>query len=120
MKKPNLGKAWALWRRAVAPKSVWKAEDDKDDFLDVIYWLRQFLSVIVGFIWGLVALKGIVGLALFFAVNAGTVYLFCTVYQSIDEEEFGGLWELLKEGFFTSFALFLVVWIIVYSSLHFD
>ena len=36
------------------------------------------------------------------------VYLYCTIYQSVDEEEFGGLWELLKEGFFTSFAMFLV------------
>ena len=26
----------------------------------------------------------------------------------MDEEEFGGAWELIKEGFMTSFALFLV------------
>jgi hypothetical protein len=78
------------------------------------------LSLILGSLWGLIALKGIVGLALFFAVNAGVVYLYCTVFQSVDEEEFGGLWELLKEGFFTSFAMFLVVWIIVYSTLHFN
>ncbi|KAG9328713.1 hypothetical protein JZ751_011404 [Albula glossodonta] len=28
--------------------------------------------------------------------------------QWVDEEEYGGVWELTKEGFMTSFALFLV------------
>ena len=30
------------------------------------------------------------------------------LFQQIDEEEFGGVWEILKEGFMTSFATFLV------------
>lgn len=29
-------------------------------------------------------------------------------FQSIDEEEYGGMWEITKEGFMTSFAGFLV------------
>jgi hypothetical protein len=29
-------------------------------------------------------------------------------FQQVDEEEYGGTWELTKEGFMTSFALFLV------------
>jgi len=36
------------------------------------------------------------------------VYIYCTSFQSIDEEEYGGVWELTKEGFMTSFAGFLV------------
>ena len=35
-------------------------------------------------------------------------------------QEYGGVWELTKEGFMTSFAGFLVTWIIMYSGLHFD
>ena len=40
--------------------------------------------------------------------------------QGVDEEEFGGAWELTKEGFMTSFATFMVIWIILYTGLHFD
>jgi len=41
-------------------------------------------------------------------VNAGITYLYFSSFQQIDEEEFGGIWELTKEGFMTSFAGFLV------------
>ena len=42
-------------------------------------------------------------------VNAGVTYLYFSNFQQIDEEEFGGIWELTKEGFMTSFAGFLVI-----------
>jgi hypothetical protein len=41
-------------------------------------------------------------------VNAGSLYLYFSSFQQVDEEEFGGAWELTKEGFITSFAGFLV------------
>ena len=44
----------------------------------------------------------------FLAVNGGAVYGYSALYQRVEEEEYGGIWELLKEGFMTSFALFLV------------
>lgn len=44
----------------------------------------------------------------FVIVNAGITYLYFSSFQQIDEEEFGGIWELTKEGFMTSFAGFLV------------
>lgn len=43
----------------------------------------------------------------FVIVNAGITYLYFSSFQQIDEEEFGGIWELTKEGFMTSFAGFL-------------
>ena len=36
------------------------------------------------------------------------MYVYHTVYQAIDAEEYGGVWELVKEGMMGSFALFLV------------
>jgi len=36
------------------------------------------------------------------------MYLYFSGYHKVDEEEFGGAWELTKEGFMTSFAGFLV------------
>lgn len=56
----------------------------------------------------------------FAAISSGVAYLYAVNYQGIDEEEYGGAWELMKEGFMTSFAGFLVTWIIFYTGLHFD
>lgn len=36
----------------------------QEEFLDVIYWIRQVLGVLLGIIWGLVPLRGFLGLAL--------------------------------------------------------
>jgi len=91
----------------------------QDEFLDVIYWGRQILAIILGLIWGLIPLQGFVGLALFGLINAGSLYVYFSSFQEIDEEDFGGAWELTKEGFTVSLAGFLVCWTIVYSALHF-
>lgn len=44
----------------------------------------------------------------FFAISISLVYLYHTFFHRVEEEEFGGLWEIVKEGMMTSFALFLV------------
>lgn len=56
----------------------------------------------------------------FAAINCAIVYVYCLNFQKIDEEDYGGIWEILKEGFMTSFACFLVTWIVFYTGLHFD
>ncbi|XP_062608796.1 GEL complex subunit OPTI-like [Saccostrea cucullata] len=101
--------------KAMASGSTW---EDKDEFLDVIYWMRQVFGLVQGLIWGLLPLKGFFGLLLFFVFNVGIVYLYYNMFQKIDDEEYGGATEILKEGLMTSFAAFLVTWIIIYSSLH--
>ncbi|XP_071957614.1 GEL complex subunit OPTI-like [Antedon mediterranea] len=115
--EPELPSVPSVWKRAFTSGSEWP---DKDELLDVIYWGRQIVGIIFGLIWGAVQMKGIVGLALFCAINAGILYVYFMGFQKIDDEEFGGVWELTKEGFMTSFALFLIVWIIVYSAIYFE
>ncbi|KAF7995533.1 hypothetical protein HCN44_006640 [Aphidius gifuensis] len=107
----------SIWSRAITANSEWP---DKEEFLDVIYWSRQVIGIIIGICWGIFPLKGLVALMLFALVNAGIIYIYISSFQQVDEEEFGGMWELTKEGFMTSFAGFLVTWIIIYSGLHFD
>ena len=41
-------------------------------------------------------------------------------FQGVDEAEYGGAWELTKEGFLSGAAGFCVTWIIVYTGLHVD
>ena len=36
------------------------------------------------------------------------LFIYFTNFQKIDDEDYGGSMELTKEGFFTSFSLFLV------------
>lgn len=48
------------------------------------------------------------GVYRFAGVNSGLVYVYFNSFQSVEEEEFGGAWELTKEGFLQSFAGFLV------------
>uniref|UniRef100_A0A3P8X156 RAB5 interacting factor n=1 Tax=Cynoglossus semilaevis TaxID=244447 RepID=A0A3P8X156_CYNSE len=113
----NGGVKVSTWSKAFSSNAVW---EEKDEFLDVIYWLRQIIAVILGVIWGVAPLKGFLGIASFCIINAGVLYVYFSSFQQVDEEEYGGTWELTKEGFMTSFALFLVVWIIFYTALHFD
>ncbi|XP_064115405.1 GEL complex subunit OPTI-like [Macrobrachium nipponense] len=107
----------SVMTRAFTSNSSWP---DKDEFLDVIYWGRQVLGLVLGLVWGFIPLKGFIGLFLFCVINAAVIYFYASSFQGIDEEEFGGMWELTKEGFVTSFAGFLVMWIILYSGLHYD
>ena len=44
----------------------------------------------------------------FFAVNVLITYLYMSMFQKVDEEEYGGISEILKEGLMTSFSSFLV------------
>ena len=107
----------SIWNRAITSKSEWP---DKEEFLDVVYWLRQIVGLVLGLIWGILAVQGAVGLVLFALLNAGILYVYFSAFQAIDEEEFGGAWELTKEGFLSGAAGFCVTWIIVYTGLHVD
>ncbi|XP_078092941.1 GEL complex subunit OPTI [Mustelus asterias] len=113
----NGGVKVSVWSKVLKSNAAW---EDKDEFLDVIYWFRQIIAIILGVIWGVVPLKGFLGIAIFCLINAGLLYLYFSSFQQVDEEEYGGTWELTKEGFMTSFALFLVVWIIFYTAIHFE
>ncbi|XP_023938654.1 respirasome Complex Assembly Factor 1 [Bicyclus anynana] len=105
----------SVWKRAFLPNAEWP---DKEEFLDVIYWMRQAIGIVLGLCWGLLPLKGFLGLLLFVIVNAAVIYVYVNNFQSVDEEEYGGMWEITKEGFMTSFAGFLVTWIIMFTGLH--
>ncbi|CRK90968.1 CLUMA_CG004657, isoform A [Clunio marinus] len=92
---------------------------DDEIFLDWIYWSRQVVGLLFGLIWGLIPLTGFIGLALFGICSCGYVYLYCSAF-GVDDEAYGGIYEIIKEGFMTNFASFLVAWIITYSSVHWD
>ena len=42
--------------KALKSKAEW---ENKDEFLDTVYWLRQIMGLILGVIWGLLSFKGL-------------------------------------------------------------
>ncbi|GMR59630.1 hypothetical protein PMAYCL1PPCAC_29825, partial [Pristionchus mayeri] len=103
--------------KALRPGSEWS---DKDDLLDVLYWGRQVFALVVGIVFGVIPLSGILAIAAYAAVSTLVGQYFVVNYQGADEEQMGGFWELAKEGFGTAFATFLVAWITTYSAIHHD
>ncbi|UYV62470.1 C20orf24 [Cordylochernes scorpioides] len=95
----------SVWLRTFTPSSKWP---DKDEFLDVVYWLKQIVGLLLGLAWGLVPLKGVLGIAIYFVINAVLAYLYSAVFQGVDMDDFGGIWDLIKEGLMTALAGFLV------------
>lgn len=101
--------------KAFTKNSKW---EDKDELLDVVYWSRQIIAMIIGAIWGLFYVKGIFGIILYCAISALVINFYVVNFQGQDLDEYGGFMELAKEGFMSAFASFLVIWIIVHSSLY--
>lgn len=53
----------------------------------------------------------------FLAVNVAITYIYFTSFQKVDEEEYGGISEILKEGLMTSFSSFLVSNLMVFLNI---
>uniref|UniRef100_A0A671FKL5 RAB5 interacting factor n=1 Tax=Rhinolophus ferrumequinum TaxID=59479 RepID=A0A671FKL5_RHIFE len=50
----------SVWSKVLRSDAAW---EDKDEFLDVIYWFRQIIAVVLGVIWGVLPLRGFLGIA---------------------------------------------------------
>ncbi|GMS80692.1 hypothetical protein PENTCL1PPCAC_2867, partial [Pristionchus entomophagus] len=107
----------AILAKALRPGADWP---DKDDLLDVLYWGRQVFALVLGVIFGVIPLSGVLSIVAYVAVSTLAGQYFVVNYQGADEEQMGGFWELAKEGFGTAFATFLVSWITTYSAIHHD
>lgn len=109
-----MSKNTSLFSKAIA-KSEWP---DKEELLDVVYWGRQILALLVGLVWGFLPLTGILGIILYVAATTLLLNSYVGGYQKQDVEEFGGFMSLAQEGFMSAFATFMVSWIIAYTSMH--
>ena len=53
----------------------------------------------------------------FALINAGVLYIYFTNFQKIDEEEYGGPWELTKEGFIRANLKIIKLWLFSHNQL---
>lgn len=104
----------ATWLSIFDRNHIW---EDKDDVLDAVYWYRQVLAIVMGVIWGLLGLTGILGFVSFAVLNSIAAYAIAnrTGYD-FDPDEY---YLSVKEGFMTTLATFLVTWIVTYTATHF-
>uniref|UniRef100_T2M6T0 Uncharacterized protein C20orf24 n=1 Tax=Hydra vulgaris TaxID=6087 RepID=T2M6T0_HYDVU len=114
-KETSFGRCVSVFKKSLSFNAVWQ---EKDDLLDVIYWMRQLFALLNGIIWGIIPFQGIIGIAGFLAINCAIVYIYVSKFQKVDEDDYGGIQELLKEGLFNAFAVFLVCWIMAYTGIH--
>jgi heme/copper-type cytochrome/quinol oxidase subunit 2 len=104
------------WRRILPfVKQSWDPQQDKEHLLIILHWFRQLFAVICGVVWGLIPILGWIGIISYIVLSMLAVYIYYTRGLHINAEDFGGMKELLQEGFMSSFALFLVTWIAVYN-----
>jgi len=108
--------AHSKWAKAFTRDSQWS----KSELTDVIYWLRQVFSIVIGLLWGLIPLKGAIGIAGFLVSSFSAVFVYYSKFLGVDEDEFGGTWELASEGAMSAFGSFLVSWIITYNLVYFS
>ncbi|KAF7493442.1 hypothetical protein SSS_03755 [Sarcoptes scabiei] len=108
----NSSRQLPTWKRMISFSSQW---EDKDEFLDVIYWGRQIASIVIGLIWGMLGLTGSFGLLSYTAVSSAIVYFYSINVNDESEDAIAAV----KEGFMTSLSAFLVTWILVYTYLYF-
>eukprot|EP01024_Parvocaulis_polyphysoides_P003531 TRINITY_DN10953_c0_g4_i2.p1 TRINITY_DN10953_c0_g4~~TRINITY_DN10953_c0_g4_i2.p1 ORF type:complete len:144 (+),score=19.96 TRINITY_DN10953_c0_g4_i2:38-433(+) len=96
------------------------SEWERDEILDVIHWSRQLLALLCGVICGVVGITDIPGFIIFAVVTFGTTVIFYRSYLRVDEEELGGSGELAMEGMMSAFAIFLLVWISLYTLQNYE
>ncbi|KAK6926992.1 ER membrane protein complex subunit 6-like [Dillenia turbinata] len=77
------------------------------------------MGIIFGVLRGAVPVVGGLWIIVFLTITSGIIYYYYTMILKIDEDDFGGHKSILGEGLFTSFTLFLLSWILVYSLVHF-
>ncbi|VDK71580.1 unnamed protein product [Litomosoides sigmodontis] len=100
------------WKKTLAKALVSGSEwPDKDELLDVLYWGRQLLALMIGIFWGFIPLHGFLAIVLYVVISTAVGQLYATNFQKVDEDSLGGFWELAKEGFGSAFATFMVSWI---------
>ncbi|MCP9262512.1 Rab5-interacting protein [Dirofilaria immitis] len=81
--------------KALVSGSDWP---DKDELLDVLYWGRQILALMIGIFWGFIPLHGFLAIVLYIVISTTLGQLYATNFQKVDEDSLGGFWELAKKA----------------------
>ena len=98
--------------KAISPqkKGFWT----KKNFPEVLYWVKQVLSIFLGLLWGNINMSGYHGVLAGVGSHLSLTFWYVNTYCQVDLEEYPPE-EVLKEGAQQSIALFLLSWILVHT-----
>lgn len=104
-----------LWQKVKNSSAVqsWT----KDEVLDVAHWARQLISLVLGLVWGVVGLTGIVAMVLYVLIVSGLLVSLIFSHLKVSEEVVDK-WSILKESFATGCSGFVITWILLFNILH--
>ncbi|KAJ5074581.1 protein c20orf24 rab5-interacting protein [Anaeramoeba ignava] len=103
-------------------RNFYKNEDtiewQKEDLQEILLWTRFIISFVLGILFGLIPLTGFIAIALYLLVSVGFLEIYCRKKHHLDPEDFGSAFTFASAGLMPSSALFLLIWIIVYSNFN--
>jgi hypothetical protein len=102
--------------KALKHNAKWDTENFAK-FPDVVHWLRQVIALLCGVVCGILPITGMMAITAFLFLNTYIPYYYYTSYANVNVDDFGAQ-KLLMEGYQPSFALFMLAWVLVYSSTH--
>ncbi|PNW80055.1 hypothetical protein CHLRE_08g376000v5 [Chlamydomonas reinhardtii] len=91
---------------------------NKEELLTAMHWQKQVTALIIGIVCGVLPLTGLNGFLTFAIAQGLCTVIFYRGVLRIDEEQHGGVAEVLVEGFPTFSAVFVLVWVLAYNVAH--
>jgi len=87
-------------------------------FPDAVHWLRQVIALVCGVACGVLPITGVVAMAIFLFLNTYLPYYYYSSFANVNVDDFGAQ-KLLMEGYQPSAALFMLAWVLFYSTTQF-
>ena len=84
----------SLWEKAF--KGTRDNEWNREDISVIIYWSRQVISFMIGIVWGMIRLEGMLSLLLYFIVCIFVLHSYKTSLNVSDD--IFDIFDALKEG----------------------
>ncbi|KAJ2497362.1 hypothetical protein GGH96_005171 [Coemansia sp. RSA 1972] len=103
-----------LWQKAFVRDLEWR----KDELRSVVFWLIAAFSLSIGSVLGVVGLRGLPCLIVYFVGVVVAPSMYWTNYLGIDEQDFGGKMEILNDSIGSGAAMFMLSWVGFYTMLH--
>ncbi|KAJ2158334.1 hypothetical protein GGH15_005234 [Coemansia sp. RSA 562] len=100
--KPKL----TLWQKAFVRDLEWR----KDELRSVVFWLIAAFSLSIGSILGVLGLRGLPCLIVYFVGVVVAPSMYWSNFLGIDEQDFGGKMEILNDSIGSGAAMFMLSW----------
>ena len=104
---------WNKGLKGISDEEEW----NREDVVLIMYWIRQLLSLLIGVIWGIIRLEGILALLFYVIVCVFALHSYKSSLK-VSDDMFDIL-DVFKEGFVPAFGIFLIAWISAYSLAHY-